>query len=89
MKKRVSHRSLMIVLAALAVGLVAAAGFCVFDTDGHDHDAVGVDLCIAMTVVAGAPILFVVLGVIGNVTERRTWAATPVAVAIPDPPPWR
>ena len=78
----------MVVLAALAVTLVTAAGFCVFDTDGHDHDEVGLDLCIA-TVFTGAPILFVVLGVIGHVTEWLTWVATPVAIAIPDPPPWR
>jgi hypothetical protein len=69
--------------------LIAAAGFCLFDTDGDDHDAVGLDLCVAILAVPLSVALFIVLGFVGSTAEHIGWAATPAAIAIPDPPPWR
>jgi hypothetical protein len=84
-----SHGPLSVSLAVVAVLLTAAAGFCVFDTDSDDHDGVGLDLCTSILVVTLGTVLFVALGLVGTMTERLSWAATPVAVSIPDPPPWR
>ena len=76
-------------LAVVAVLLTAAAGFCLFDTDGHDHDGVGLDLCIGLIVATLGTALFIAIGDVGPMTQQRGWAATPVSVAVPDPPPWR
>jgi hypothetical protein len=76
-------------LAVLAAVLVAGAGFCLFDTDGHDHDGVGVDLCMSIVGVTIGAAPLVALGLAGSTIERLRWAATPVAISIPDPPPWR
>lgn len=84
-----SRRCLVVSLVIVAALLTAGAGFCLFDTDGDHHDAVGLDLCTAIVNVTIGAVLFVVLGVVGEKTDPVRWAATPVAVAIPDPPPWR
>jgi hypothetical protein len=76
-------------VAVAAVVLIAAAGFCLFDTDGDDHDAVGLDLCVAILAVTLSAALFIALGVVGSTADQIGWAATPAATAIPDPPPWR
>jgi hypothetical protein len=76
-------------LGVVAVVLIAAAGFCVFDTDGHDHDAVGLDLCTSIVGVSIGSLLLVGLGLAGSTSERLNWAATPVTVSVLDPPPWR
>jgi hypothetical protein len=85
----VDRRPLVVVLALAAVLVTGATGFCVFDTDGHDHDGVGLDLCIAMLAATAGTVLAVALGVVGTTTERLGWAATPAAVSVLDPPPWR
>lgn len=89
MRTLASRRCLSVSLAVVAVLLTAAAGFCLFDTDGDHHDGVGLDLCTAIVNVSIGAVLFIALGLVGNNTDRRRWAATPVAVSIPDPPPWR
>jgi hypothetical protein len=76
-------------LAILAAVLIVGAGFCLFDSDGHDHAAVGLDLCTGILAVAIVTTVLVRLGVAGATPERPGWAPTPATVAIPDPPPWR
>ena len=88
MRASASRGPLIVSLAIVAVLLTAAAGFCFFDTDGDDHDGVGLDLCTAILAVAIAVVLTAAFGVVGSTTERLRWAATPVAVSILDPPPW-
>jgi hypothetical protein len=89
MRTLVSPNRMSVALAVVAVLLTAGAGFCLFDTDGHDHDGVGLDLCTAILAVTIGGAFLVVLGVLGSATEPHRWAATPVPVAIPHPPPWR
>lgn len=88
MKTATCRRSVSVLVAAVVVALIAAAGCCLFDTVGHDHNAMSLDLCTAIAFVA-VVFLSVTLGVVGISAERPTWVATPVAVSIPDPPPWR
>jgi hypothetical protein len=76
-------------LAVVAIFIVAAAGLCVFDTDGHEHDAAGLDLCTSIAAAALGSVLFAALGVIGSATDRSGWGVTPAAVSILDPPPRR
>ena len=89
MRTLVSRGPLSVSLVVAAVLLVAATGFCFFDTDGNDHDGVGLDLCTAILAVTIGVVSFVALSVVGNTIERLRWAATPAAASIPDPPPWR
>jgi hypothetical protein len=79
----------IIALAAVAVLLTAATGCCVFDTDGHGHDGVGLDLCIGIIAFSLGGLLFIALGPAGSTAEQFGWAATPATVSVLDPPPWR
>jgi hypothetical protein len=79
----------IVALAAVAVLLIAATGFCVFDMDGDSHDGVGLDLCIGIIAVSPGVLLFIALGPAGSTGERLGWAATPANVPVLDPPPWR
>jgi hypothetical protein len=76
-------------VTAVAVALLAVAGFCLFDTDGHHHDGIGFDLCTSILVVTIGTVLLVPLAVVGSTDGRIRWAATPAAVSVLDPPPWR
>jgi hypothetical protein len=79
----------LVALAVVAVSLTAVSGFCVFDTDGDDHDGVGLDLCVSIIAVSLGLLVFVALGLVGRAGERPGWAATPATLAVLDPPPWR
>lgn len=75
-------------VVVFAVLVTAGAGFCLFDTDGDAHDGTGLDLCTAMVAVTIGAVVFIALGIVGAPAEARAWAATPVVLPIPDPPPW-
>lgn len=75
-------------LSIVAILLVAAAGFCLFDTDGDDHGAAGLDLCLGMIAAAFGATLLVELHDAGRSPLLRRWAPTPVTIAVLDPPPW-
>jgi hypothetical protein len=89
MRTLVSRNPSSVGLAVAAIVLIAAAGFCLFDADGNDHDGAGLDLCVAILPITLSAALFIALGVVGGTAEQISWAATPAAIAIPDPPPWR
>ena len=78
--------AMALVLAAAVVLLVTAASCCILVAEGHN--AIGLDLCIAMAFVA-LHVLVVTLGLVGPDPGWRPWAATTAVVSIPDPPPWR
>ena len=76
-----------LLLAVVAVLLITTAGFCIYDTDGHDHDGLGFDLCTAILAVTFGPLVVATLGAGGHTAARLGWAATPVSISILDPPP--
>ena len=84
----VSRRPLRVGIAVVAGLLTVGASLCLFDTDGDAHDGLGLDLCTALVPVTIAA-LAVSFRLIGNTALRLAWAATPVVVSIPHPPPWR
>jgi hypothetical protein len=75
-------------LSIVAILLVAAAGFCLFDTDGDDHDAVGLDLCLGMIAAVFGTLSLVDLHDAGRSPVLRRWTPTPATIAVLDPPPW-
>jgi hypothetical protein len=75
-------------LSIVAIVLVVATGFCLFDTDGDDHDAVGLDLCLGMIAAALGALLLVDLHDAGRSPVLRRWSPTPVTIPVLDPPPW-
>ena len=89
MRALADRASWVVAFAVVAVLLTAVTGFCVFDTDGDDHDGVGLDLCISIVAVTLGILLFVGPGPVGSPDERLGWAATPASIAVLDPPPWR
>ena len=67
--------------------LVAAASFCLFEADGVDHGAAGVDLCLGMIASALGVVLLVDLRDTGRSPVLGRWTSTPVTVGVLDPPP--
>jgi hypothetical protein len=74
-------------LGTAAILLTAAAGFCWLDTAEQDHGAASVDLCIGMIATVLGVALVVYMREVGRSAVIRRWAATPVTVAVLDPPP--
>jgi DMSO reductase anchor subunit len=74
-------------LCVAAILLVAAAGFCWFDSIQDEHGAAGVDLCLGMIATFGVVMVFY-MNEVGRARALRRWAATPVTIAVLDPPPW-
>jgi hypothetical protein len=81
-------RTLVRALSVAAILLIAAAGFCLFDSDGDDHGAVGVDLCLSIIATALGTLLIVDRYDAGRSAACPRWTATPVTIAVLDPPPW-
>jgi len=75
-------------LSIVAVVLVVATGFCLFDTDTDDHGAAGLDLCLGMIAAAFGALLLVDLYDAGRSPALRRWTPTPVTIPVLDPPPW-
>jgi hypothetical protein len=75
-------------LSIVAILLVVATGFCLFDTDGDDHGAAGLDLCLGMIAAAFGALLLVDLHDAGRSPVLRRWTPTPVTIPVLDPPPW-
>jgi hypothetical protein len=71
----------LIAIAALVV--IAAAGFCVFDTD---HRASG-DLCISFLAIMMAPLLPFPWGPKGRILPTGAPAYIPYSPELPAPPP--
>ncbi len=80
-------RSWMRALGLTAILLMAATGFCLFDTDCNHH-AIGVDLCLGMVATAFGTLILVAPDVAGRSSVLRHWTSTPVTIAVLDPPPW-
>lgn len=76
-------------MLALLVLVLAAGACCLLDADHHHHDGAGVDVCTSIALVGLTAPLSGILVLLGMSAEQRAWAATPAAVSIPDPPPWR
>jgi len=87
MKMRSHRRAWTEAVTVIATLLVVATGLCLFDTDGDDHDGVGVDLCLSVVTAGVGALLMVYLRDVGRSSPRFRWTATPVAVSILDPPP--
>jgi hypothetical protein len=87
MKIRSRRRAWIGAVTVIAALLVIATGLCLFDTDGDDHDGLGVDLCLSVVTAAVGALLTVYLREVGRSSPRLRWTATPVAVSILDPPP--
>jgi DMSO reductase anchor subunit len=75
-------------LGLLAIFLIAAAGFCWLDTVDNDHGKAGVDLCFGMIAPAFGVVMVFYMTETGRPAHLRRWSATPVTIAVLDPPPW-
>lgn len=75
-------------LGVTAILLIAATGFCLFDTDVDDHHAIGLDLCLGIIAAAFGALIIVDPYDAGRSPLLRRWTSTPVTIAVLDPPPW-
>lgn len=75
-------------LTVAAILLIAATGFCLFDTNGDDHGAIGFDFCLGMIATALGTLLLVGLHDAGRSPALRRWTPTPATITVLDPPPW-
>ena len=75
-------------LGIVAIFVIVAAGFCCLGSDDQNHGAASLGLCLSMIAAALGALVLVVLPDVGRPCIVRRWIATPVTIAVLDPPPW-